>query len=535
MNDNNVNDIKNIVFGVSLFFILEALTNKPNPLATVAPSNINSPPYSYYKYALGCLTVALLIFMILFWALYPKSTTFRKSIPLYTTTVKESFTNMIEGLDNSMMPSLNTYISSRYKQGNGKMLDDLINNYTIKDFYIMSTYNSLIIDSEQAYGRVDLLMLNYHLSQGVRWLDMCLFSHPKNPDVPVIANSTDKDNRCIKNTENFVLLQDAVNLLIKDAFNKKTVPNPNDPLFVMIRFSSCEDYSDTFITNLGKILDGIPKNYKPSDNYRYSMQNHHIMYDDINSNDYKIQQSTICDIIMDKNNLNKNINTLQTISESQIVTNMAFIPLYAIQQKILFVMDDSCMKSISNQIIQNNICSVFTNYASENGVLSSSSFLQTEKVNLSLNNDKNVILSATDIIDSVTNVESTQLPYINYSKMNILCAYPSFYVSNPTNSPFKQLCQLGCQVVPMRFFTTNPDTDSNLKDAINFFNNGKSAFILRPDTINVKTTCQEIPKQKYSNQTKTFSSNYPPSKFQIISNESAAASAPGFVTTVTLN
>ena len=567
MKGNNVNDIINIVFGICIFvFILIGAIQfaKKNPqeapvvtIATPVTKNNDKTVTSVTQHSqiagassgsnpdknininiivnigMSVITAIFAGLMIAFWVIYPSTKSSATSgLPPYTATVKETFANMIEGLDNSdtTTVTINTSISSRYKYGNSKLMEDLTNNYTMKDFYIMSSFNSFIMDSEQAYGRMNLIMADYLLAQGVRYFDVCVFPDVDTKTVPVIANSTDKNNRDVKNTTNTILFQDAINTLITKAFNRKYSPNSNDPLIIMIRMSPCQDFSQQLIENLATIMEGIPEAHQPSVNYRYNMQNYHILNNDMNSDDNKINKSKMCEIITNSdNNLNNSINKLQNISENLIVTNFAFIPVYAVQGKILFVMDDSCSMALSNERIQKNICGAFTNYALEDGVLTASSFLQTEKVNLSMENDKNVIMNASDILDTITDVKSTRDPYTNYSKLNMLCAYPSFYQSNPSNSDSKTLLNLGCQIIPMRLYTTDPATDNNLAYMIDLFNGAGSAFVLRSDTINIKTSCQPLTKQKYSSQPKTFTSSYPPAKFTIISNQQSADNDPNFI------
>jgi hypothetical protein len=476
--------------------------------------------------------------MILIWVYYPKA---NATSTLYPTNPVEAFTNMIEGLDNSSSTSssdattpvtINTKISSRYKYGTSVLKEDVINNYTLKDYYIMSSFNSFIQSSDLTYGVVDLIMADYLLAQGVRYFDICVFPDAINPSIPVIANSTDKTNREIKNTQNTILLQDAIKVLSTKAFNRKYSPNPNDPLIIMIRTSPCEESSQEYITNIANILDtGILEKYKPSIYYRYNMQNEHILQNDINSEDNRVLQSNMCKLITDTANINNNLEEIKNISEQLIVTNFAFIPLYAVQQKMLIVMDDSCPALLANSTIQSNICSVFTNYALEDGVLSSSTFLQTEKVNLSLDNIKNVILSAPEVSDSVSdNNESTKTPFINYGMMNMMCAYPPLFQSNPPSTDFLKMSALGFQIVPQRWYISNPSTDTNLKDAIEYFNSAGCSFVVRSDKNNVKTVCKELTKQKYSSQPKQFTSTYPPSSFDIYMNQSSADSNPNFIT-----
>lgn len=135
--------------------------------------------------------------------------------------------------------------------------------YPLRDYYIKSAYNCC---SGGAYRNdyVDLCVLKALLRQGVRGLDMEIFSID---DQPVVATST-SDSYYVKETFNSIPFADVMALLRDYAFSTSTAPNAADPLILHLRFKSSHM---PMYQRLAKILEGydallLPKDYD-SENY----------------------------------------------------------------------------------------------------------------------------------------------------------------------------------------------------------------------------------------------------------------------------
>jgi hypothetical protein len=135
--------------------------------------------------------------------------------------------------------------------------------YPLRDYYIKSAYNCC---SGGAYRNdyVDLCVLKALLRQGVRGLDMEIFSID---DQPVVATST-IDSYYVKETFNSVPFADVMALLRDQAFSGASAPNAADPVILHLRFKSSHM---PMYERLAKILEGydsvlLPKDYD-SENY----------------------------------------------------------------------------------------------------------------------------------------------------------------------------------------------------------------------------------------------------------------------------
>jgi hypothetical protein len=128
-----------------------------------------------------------------------------------------SETSELNGLKNTT-PSLVQNINS-----------NLANN-PIREYVIMSSYNTAITGK---YVNVD--MIKYVLSQGVRFLDFEIFLINK---APVVAYSSDKNN-IILDTNNNILLDTVLSTAVSNAF-ARPAPNNTDPLFIQLRIKSTD-------------------------------------------------------------------------------------------------------------------------------------------------------------------------------------------------------------------------------------------------------------------------------------------------------
>ena len=122
--------------------------------------------------------------------------------------------------------------------------------YTFKDYYIKTAYNCC---SPGTYKNdyVSTCALKDALKQGVRGLDFEVFSMG---DQPVVATST-VDSNYIKETYNYVVFSDVMNIITNYAFATSTAPNSKDPIVMHIRFKSSNQKMFQNFANLMKNYD----------------------------------------------------------------------------------------------------------------------------------------------------------------------------------------------------------------------------------------------------------------------------------------
>jgi hypothetical protein len=120
---------------------------------------------------------------------------------------------------------------------NGKITSIDVSNEkfskSLNDYYIKSAYNCCS-GGNYRNSYVDLCILKNLLKQGVRGLDFEIFSINNKP---VVATST-SDNYYVKETFNYIDFDDVMNIIQNYAFSGSTSPNPNDPIFIHLRFKS---------------------------------------------------------------------------------------------------------------------------------------------------------------------------------------------------------------------------------------------------------------------------------------------------------
>ena len=121
-----------------------------------------------------------------------------------------------------MNPSKNTVIKSV-----------LPNEYRLRDYHIKSAYNCCSLGTYKN-NYVGICGLKNVLIQGVRGLDFEIFSIDNKP---VIATSL-SENYHSKDTLNYVLFEEALDYICKNAFNNLMVNNSNDPILIHLRFKS---------------------------------------------------------------------------------------------------------------------------------------------------------------------------------------------------------------------------------------------------------------------------------------------------------
>lgn len=133
--------------------------------------------------------------------------------------------------------NLNDLISANYFTGTIKVNNDSIDyDYKLKDFYIKTAHNCFC-NGNFKNGHVNVCALENCAAQGVRALDMQIFS--KN-NTPIVACSSANQNT-IKESFNEIALEDALSSIYNTYFiepqfvNGATNNMKNDPLFLILR------------------------------------------------------------------------------------------------------------------------------------------------------------------------------------------------------------------------------------------------------------------------------------------------------------
>jgi hypothetical protein len=130
----------------------------------------------------------------------------------------------------------------------------LTGTYSIRDYYIFSSYNSCNSNITNTNNKVDTQSLKNVIAQGVRFLDFEIYS--LNND-PIVATSSIPNNYFIKESNSSVPFRNVFDTIINTAFNISTAPNPSDPLFIHLRIQST---NQKMFSNMALIF----KNYENS-------------------------------------------------------------------------------------------------------------------------------------------------------------------------------------------------------------------------------------------------------------------------------
>ena len=181
--------------------------------------------------------------------------------------------------------------------------------YKIRDYFVLSSYNSCNTSTELQHNTISLNALKYVISQGARFLDFEIYSLENKP---IVSTSNNPDNYYMFQSSNYVNFNDVFETIINNAFNISTCPNPLDPLFVHLRVKS---NNDKMLNNLATII----QTYEGSTNY-------------ILGTKYSFEKITCQPITTDSNeNISINCNS----------NNITEEPLYYFQNKIIIVLDRS--------------------------------------------------------------------------------------------------------------------------------------------------------------------------------------------------
>jgi hypothetical protein len=157
-----------------------------------------------------------------------------------------------------------------YGELNGKLStvnDSSTLRLSLREFYVKTAYNACS-GGNYKNDYVDTCVLKSLLKQGVRGLDFEIFSIGGDP---VVATTT-SDSNCVKETFNYVLFSEVLNVLNACAFTSSTAPNAGDPIIIHLRIKSTNTEMFAKLTNL---LDGFNKTNGRllGTNYSYSIKN----------------------------------------------------------------------------------------------------------------------------------------------------------------------------------------------------------------------------------------------------------------------
>jgi hypothetical protein len=225
--------------------------------------------------------------------------------------------------------------------------DNNSNTYRLRDFYVKSAYNCCSPGNFKN-DFVNLCSLLVCLKQGVRFLDFEIYSINNQP---VVATSSVLDYS-IKETYNYISINDVLNFINNNAFSGGICPNYNDPIILHFRIMSnnCKMYN-----NFAKIIvnNSIFNSRTLGKNYSYEFSN-----------------------------------------DSELALNIGAIPIIAFQNKIIISVD------ASNPLYQDTDLHEFINITSNSMFLHLyrySDVLYTQDLTISDYNKKNMSIVLPDV------------------------------------------------------------------------------------------------------------------------------------------
>jgi hypothetical protein len=307
--------------------------------------------------------------------------------------------------------------------------------YKIRDYYVLSSYNSCNTSTELQNNTISLQALRYVISQGVRFVDFEIYSLENQP---VVSTSNSPENYYVFQSSNYVKFSDVFEIIINNAFNISTCPNPNDPLFVHLRIKS---KNDTMFKNLATIFQ------------TYESTTQHILgtdysYEQMSCNPYEVSET----------------DTTKTITANCSNNNVTEDPLYYYQNKIIIILDRSNTSALD--------CSELMEF-----------------VNLTSNSLYCRLMSNFTMIHI-----SDQQELLTYNKRTITIVTPDIGI-NKNNPDINKSKELGIQFNANNFYKK----DQYLTNSINMFNDAGCAFILKPASMRYYPIEVIIPKENDPN------------------------------------
>jgi hypothetical protein len=307
--------------------------------------------------------------------------------------------------------------------------------YKIRDYYVLSSYNSCNTSTELQNNTISLQALRYVISQGVRFVDFEIYSLENQP---VVSTSNSPENYYVFQSSNYVKFSDVFEIIINNAFNISTCPNPNDPLFVHLRIKS---KNDTMFKNLATIFQTYESTTQHILGTNYS-------YEQMSCNPYEVSET----------------DTTKTITANCSNNNVTEDPLYYYQNKIIIILDRSNTSALD--------CSELMEF-----------------VNLTSNSLYCRLMSNFTMIHI-----SDQQELLTYNKRTITIVTPDIGI-NKNNPDINKSKELGIQFNANNFYKK----DQYLTNSINMFNDAGCAFILKPASMRYYPIEVIIPKENDPN------------------------------------
>jgi hypothetical protein len=382
----------------------------------MAPSNFKiTDPKSWGKNIQGTIAYLLIfvVILLIIWGISRKST--------HISTVNNNklsslnYIDIAKSSDGTIIQDPSCQILEKvHKNFNEAALKGL---YKIRDYYILSSYNSCNAGPELQNNVISLNSLKHVISQGARLLDFEIYSLNNEP---IVSTSNDPDNYYLFESSNYIKFSDAFETVINNAFESSTCPTFNDPLFVHLRIKSNNDKMLTNLTNIFKTQESSDRLL--GINYSY--------------------EKVLCD------------PTITTDEQSQIKnpgfgcdeSNITGQPLYYFQNKIIVILDRSNTTALDNHDLM-------------------------EFVNLTSNS------LFCRLINNFTMINSQdKLELLEFNKRTVTIVTPDVGVNKP-NPDIDKSKLLGIQFNANNF----SQTDNTLNTSVNMFNNEGHSFILKPE------------------------------------------------------
>lgn len=373
------------------------------------------------------------------------------------------YSSNISTANNSILESLN-YIPISYNE-DGTILQDpscqLLERvhvdyidaatkglYKVRDYYILSSYNSCNTGTELQNNTISLTALKYVISQGVRLLDFEIYSLNNEP---IVSTSNNPDNYYMFQSSNYVNFSDAFETIINNAFNKSTCPTCDDPLFVHLRVKSNNTTMLNKLANIFKIND-IPDGHILGSKYSFAeiSCNPTVSDTDVEARlasiegckDIKISDPSYNDCYIQQMKQIRSNNPSFGCNSTNIMEE----PLYYFKQKIIIILDRSNTTALDCEELM-------------------------EFVNITSNS------LYCRLINNFTMVNSQdQLELLEFNKRTVTIVTPDVGINKP-NPDISKSRLLGIQFNANNFF----QKDNYLNNSINMFNTAKKAFILKPE------------------------------------------------------
>jgi len=269
-------------------------------------------------------------------------------------------------------------------------------SYNINDYYIYGSYNSCNISGRNTNNYMNINALKYVISQGVRFIDFEIYNLDNDP---IIATSSIPDNYFIKESYNYIRFEEALNIIISNAFNPTYAPNPIDPILLNLRIKST---NMTMMTNLANYLYTYD-NYLAGPKYSYEYLS--------------------CKMGPSTNVIDKNIDCVNN--------NFTQLPLYFFKGKIIIIVDRS------NTAILN--CDKLMEFVN----------ITTNSINCRLitNHDMKYSPDQTELLE--------------YNKKNMTIVTPDVGV-NTENPSINSATQLGIQINAINFSNNDDNMNSDM-------------------------------------------------------------------------